>query len=108
MRIINIRLFAVLLLLFTSHNALYASDTALKGLWKGEKIQLHLKADKTYNYKINVLSFAGKWSTNNNVLTLSYSILGVKKDKTAKYSFDNNDLLLEQDGKKSIRLVKVR
>ena len=81
----------------------FAADSLI-GNWASNKIKLHLKASKNYNYSVKILgvnkNFSGKWSTSGNVLTLNYTLLGEHK-KTATYSFDKGDLLLKQGGKTS-------
>lgn len=83
-----------------------ADDTKLIGHWKGGSIDLNLKADHSYSYKVKVFNFNGNWSAANNVLLLNYSIAGIKRQKTAKYHFQGDDLVMQQGGKGNVILKK--
>lgn len=102
------RLFPLLLILsltFFSHNV-SAADKGLVGNWKGKKISLNLRANKTYSYKMKVLKFKGKYTVKKNVITLNYSIAGIKKKRTAVFKLKGNKLILTQKGKGNVVLTR--
>ncbi len=94
-----------LLVLFLSFFSVgsFAADS-LVGHWVNNKIDLNLKVNKRYIYKVKILgvrkTFRGNWSATTKVITLKYKLLGNRK-KTATYSFSRGDLLLTQKGKTS-------
>lgn len=100
-----IPLLLVLSLSLFSHNA-FASDKNLVGNWKGKKISLNLRANKTYSYKMKVLKFKGRYSIKKNVLTLHYKLAGFNKKRTATFKLKGNKLILTQKGKGNVVLTR--
>lgn len=98
-------LITMALLSFSLFSTQAFANNALAGNWSNDKIQLNLKADKSYTYSVKILGikkdFTGQWSTKENTLTLNYKLLGDHK-KTATFSFEKGNLLLNQNGKTSI------
>ncbi len=96
---------ASLIMLFCLNAAAIADNNKLVGNWKSAKINIHLKANHTYTYKMKALNFSGKWSATGSKLTMNYSLLGFKKKRTSIYSFKGKDLVLSNN-KGNITLKK--
>jgi len=98
---------SIFLLAFTLFtNPAFASDKKLVGHWKGGKVDLNLKSNHRYTYKLKIFNFKGTWSTTGNKLIMKYTLAGFKKSKTAKFRFDGKDLILTMPGKAAVRLKK--
>jgi hypothetical protein len=87
-----------------------AGDAKLTGSWKGasSSVSLVLRANGTYRYKLKLLDISGRWHTAGNKLILHYKMLGIKKKKVSSYRFEGKDLMLKSDGRKEVRLKKVK
>lgn len=99
-------LFMLTLALSLSNTAL-ADSSKLTGHWIGGKINITIKADHTYQYKIlKIINVSGDWTATNSQLVLNYTTFGSKKKKTASYHFKGKDLILKMKGKKAVTLKK--
>ena len=102
---ISVVLFA---LLITSGSA-FADNSKLYGNWKSisHPIKIHLMKNMRFVYSYKMLSFSGTWKTsNNNEITLNYSVFGSKRSKTATYSVNRGFLTLRSNEHENVTLKK--
>jgi len=84
-----------------------ADTSSLVGHWIGGGININLKANHSFKYKmLKVVSVGGNWSVNKSTLTLNYKSFGKKKKKVATYHFKGKNLILRMKGKKAVTLKK--
>lgn len=102
-----IRLFLTLVLAISLTQTVLADSSKLVGHWIGGGMNINIKANHTYKYKmLKIISVGGNWSANKNSLTLNYSSFGKKKKKVARYHFKGKNLVLHMQGKKAVTLKK--
>jgi len=98
---------AMFILMFSLTNVAIAGKSKLVGHWIGGSLNITIKANQTYKFKIlKIISVKGQWTANKNTLTLNYSSFGKKKKKVATYHFKGKDLVLRMTGKKAVILKK--
>lgn len=101
------QLFLILILSLSLNQAALADTSNIVGHWIGGGIDINLKANNTFKYKmLKVISVGGNWSANKGTLTLNYKSLGKKKKKVATYRFKGKNLVLRMAGKKAVTLKK--
>lgn len=102
-----IRLFLTFVLAISLTQTVLANSSKLVGHWVGGGLNITIKANHTYKYKmLKIISVGGNWSANKNTLTLNYSSFGKKKKKVATYHFKGKNLVLRMKGKKAVTLKK--
>ncbi len=95
--------------LFSFTSAAFAGDAKLFGHWKGGGIDINLKSNHTFTYKVKIVktfNFSGKWSASKNRIVMTYKVAGIKQKKTASYRFKGKKLLLKMKGKGEATLTK--
>ncbi len=98
-----------LILLLSFSTSAFAGDGKLFGHWVGGGVDINLKANHTFTYKVKIVktfSFTGKWSASKNRITMNYKVAGIKQKKTASYRFKGKNLLLKLKGKGEATLKK--
>ena len=86
-----------------------AGDNKLIGHWIGGGIDLNLKSNHRFDYKVKIVKtfhFTGKWASTKNKIIMSYKIAGIKRKKVATYRFKGKNLILKMKGKKEVSLRK--
>ena len=82
----------------------------LIGQWKGisgKHISLQLRKNKTYTYRYRMLTFNGKWSVQDNIIKLSYSVLGAKRNKQVQYRLKRGFMTLRSHEHATVNLKKI-
>ena len=97
----------MLVLSLSLNQTAIAGTSNIVGHWIGGGININLKANHTFKYKmLKVISVGGNWSANKSTLTLNYKSFGKKKKKVATYHFKGKNLVLRMQGKKAVTLKK--
>ncbi len=99
----------VLILLLSFASNAFAGDAKLFGHWKGGGIDINLKSNHTFTYKVKIVktfNFTGNWTASNNRIVMTYKVAGIKQKKTATYRFKGKHLLLKMKGKGEATLSK--
>jgi len=108
-RIMKLLIRASLILLLSFTSPAFAGDGKLFGHWKGGGIDINLKSNHTFSYKVKIVkmfNFTGTWSTKNNKIIMRYKVAGIKQKKVASYRFKGKKLLLTLKGKGEATLKK--
>ncbi len=104
------RLTQLTLFLFLSFTtSAFAGGGKLVGHWKGGGIDINLKSNHTFTYKVKIVktfNFTGTWSSSKNRLIMKYKVAGIKQKKVASYRFKGKKLLLTMKGKGEATLTK--